>query len=303
MEEVRLAGGVDYNVAIVTRYINALIVDVRAFVTAIVDDVITAVKAAAVRVAEPLVQRPQVKPYWDLGTKVFHQNPLTGQRVDAPTVEILGDFLKLIGREQTLQQMQERGTLQETADWSDTQFATFADLLGQTEQLVRDAWDAITPANLPTLMTSLESLAQRASFALLQQFRTFSETVIGKVLELVKKALLGWLSEHAHRMPGFHLLTVILGRNPFTGEAVERNAENLIRGFITLLPNGEQIYTQLAESGVIADAAARIEGEMARLNISWDLITGTFRGIWDGLSLNDLLAPIAAFRPDRRPVR
>ena len=45
---------------------------------------------------------------------------------------------------------------------------------------------------------------------------------------------------------------MILGRNPFTGEHVARTAENLIKGFITLLPNGEEMYDQLAESGVIA---------------------------------------------------
>ena len=54
---------------------------------------------------------------------------------------------------------------------------------------------------------------------------------------------------------------MILGQNPFTGEAVPRTAENLIKGFITLLPGGEATYDQLAESGVIGDAAAAIEGD------------------------------------------
>ena len=75
--------------------------------------------------------------------------------VNAPTVEILTDFLNLIGKEAAVAQMQERGTLQQTADWLDTQFATFNDLLGQATALFSDAWAAIQPENLPDLIDSL----------------------------------------------------------------------------------------------------------------------------------------------------
>ena len=223
------------NLAIAERYISRLLSDLTGFVTAIVNDVIEAVKAAAKKFAQPLVEKAPIQPYWNLGVKIFHYNPLTGETVDAPTVDILRDLLRLLGKEQVLQQMEERGTLQETADWLDQQFATFRGLQSQAEQLIRDVIDAISPDNIGTLIDNLSSLVDRA-YNLLLEFKTFAETVIGKILELVKKALLGWLSEHAHKLPGFHLLTVILERNPFTDEKVERNATNLIKGFITLLP-------------------------------------------------------------------
>ena len=140
--------------------------------------------------------------------------------VSAPTVEILTDFLTLIGKQDALAQMQANGTLQQTADWLDTQFATFNDLLGQATALFADAWNAIAPENLPNLIDNLSSLAQRA-WSLLQAVGAFAWTVIGQVLALIKNALLGLLSEHAHKLPGFHLLTVILGKNPFTGAEVE----------------------------------------------------------------------------------
>ena len=95
------------NVAIAQRYINAVIADVRAFVSAIVADVLALIKEAAVDFVEPLVQTPEIKPYWDLGTKVFHYDPLRGAEVSAPTVEILTDFLTLIGKEAAVAQMSE----------------------------------------------------------------------------------------------------------------------------------------------------------------------------------------------------
>jgi hypothetical protein len=116
-----------------------------------------------------------------------------------------------------------------------------------------------------------------------------------QVLEFIKNALLGWLSGFAHEVPGFHLLTVILGRNPFTDETVPRTAENLIRGFITLLPGGNAIYERLSETGTIATAAARIEGAVEALGISWDFIVGLFTDIWNSLSIADVVAPIETF--------
>ncbi|MBO9533584.1 MAG: hypothetical protein J7513_11495 [Solirubrobacteraceae bacterium] len=293
-EEVSVTNAPSTNVAIVERYLTRFIADVGAFASEIADQLITMVREAAVDAAEPFLQRPEIAPVWNLARKVMHYDPLRDESVDAPTVEILADFMRLIGQEQRLAQMQERGTLQKTADWLDTQAHTFLELLSQLKSLFTDAWNAISPANLPNLIDSLKGLADRA-LGLMRGVRAFATEVIGTVLRLIKDALLGLLSEHAHKVPGFHLVTVILGRNPFTDEAVPRTPQNLIRGFISLLPGGEAIYDQLAESGVIASAAARIEGAIDRLGISWDLITGTFRGIWDTLSLDDLLNPIGAF--------
>lgn len=293
-DEMSVGNGIAGNLAIVQRYVTALLQDVARFVESIVDRVLEIVRSVVAEVAEPLLETPEIAPVWNLAKKVLHYDPLRGVEVQAPTVEIIADFLRLIGQEQRLAQMQERGTLQETADWLDTQLGTFASLITELGTLFNDAWQAIQPQNLPDLFSTLGALAQRA-FGFVQRVGQFAATVIVKILELVKHALLDWLSENAHRVPGFHLLTVILGQNPFTGEQVLRTAENLIKGFITLLPGGEATYQQLAESGVITAAAVRIEGEMARLGISLELITGIFLGIWNTLTLDDLLDPIGAF--------
>lgn len=293
-DEMGVTEGISGNVAIVERYVDAFLADVRALVDEVKDAVIEKVRAVVATIAEPLLQRPEIAPLWNLAVKAFHHNPLTGQDVDAPTVEILGDFLRLIGKGAVVDQMTERGTLQETADWLDTMWGRFTALLGQAGALFSDAWDAISPSNLPQLLDTLPELADRA-FALVADVGAFAWDVVAKVLELVKKSLLGWLSEHAHEIPGFHLLTVILGKNPFTDEAVPRTGENLIRGFITLLPGGAAMYDQLAESGAIAQAGARIDGAVESLGISWELIISTFRGVWDLVTLEKLLSPIDTF--------
>ena len=293
-EEFSVTNGIAGNVAIVRRLVEALLRDVARFVSSIVDRVIELVRSVVAEVAEPLLQTPAIKPVWDLTKKVLRHDPLRGEPVEAETVEIIADFLRLIGEEERLEQMQERGTLQETADWLDTQLAAFRDLVGELGTLFSDAWAAISPQNLPDLPANLAALAERA-FGLIGRVGEFAATLIVEILALVKQSLLDWLSEHAHDVPGYELLTVILGQDPFTGEAVERTARNLIRGFITLMPGGAATFDQLAEAGVIDQAAERIESEMSRLGISLELITGIFVGIWDTLTLDDLLDPIGAF--------
>ncbi len=292
--EFTLSNGIDANLAIVRRYVSAFLADVLAFVQQIAHQVIEIVRAVVATLAEPLLQTEPIGSVWRLTTQVLHYDPLRGVPVETPTVEILAGFLALIGQQDALAQMQQRGTLQATADWLDTQVATFAGLVGQLGTLFSNAWAAIQPENLPHLLETLPALAQQA-FSLVQGVAGFAVTVIATVLDLVKRSLLGWLSEYAAQVPGFDMIIVIIGQNPFTGEAVPRTAETLIRGFITLLPGGAAMYESLAESGVIVSAAERIEGALVSLGITAEMVMRTFLGVWNLVTLESLLAPITTF--------
>ncbi len=292
--EFTLSNGIDANLAIVRRYVSAFLADVLAFVQQIAQRVIEIVRAVVASLAEPLLQTEPIGSVWQLAVQVMHYDPLRGVEVQTPTVDILANFLRLIGKQDALAQMQERGTLQATADWLDTQFATFTGLVAQLGTLFSNAWAAIQPQNLPQLLDTLPALARQA-FALVQGVASFAATVIATVLELVKASLLAWLSEYADQVPGFPMITVLIERNPFTGEVVPRTAENLIRGFITLLPGGAAMYDSLAESGVIASAAERIEGAMVSLGITTEMVTRTFLGVWDLVTLESLLTPLTTF--------
>ncbi|WP_130507712.1 DUF4157 domain-containing protein [Krasilnikovia cinnamomea] len=289
--EISVTKGIDGNVAVVTRHVDGLYNDALGFVRGIIDAVVQLIRDAAVGFAEKYLVGT---PVWDLTKKVLHTDPLRGTPVNAPTVEILADFLKLIGKQDALAQMQERGTLQKTADWLDLQVPRFLGLINDLIALFQAGWNAIQPENIANLADNLSKLA-RDAIGLVQRIGAFAYDVIGTVLSLIKDALLDWLSRHAHQTRGFKLLTVIIGMDPFTGAPVPRSAENLIGGFITLLPNGEATYQKLAEAGVIADAAAQIEGAMTRLGISADMIKNTFLGVWNMLTLEDLLNPLGAF--------
>jgi hypothetical protein len=83
-----------------------------------------------------------------------------------------------------------------------------------------------------------------------------------------------YIRERAQSIPGYDLLGVILGRDPITQRPVERNATNLLRGLLGLIPGGTQMFENLQQSRVIERAFNWVSGELTRLNLTWGVIRG-----------------------------
>ncbi|WP_237421304.1 DUF4157 domain-containing protein [Flavobacterium sp. HBTb2-11-1] len=276
---------------LVTEKFNEVVNRITSFVSATVDQVITWIKEALINVAEPLLAENKA---WSLIKKIIKYDPLRDEAVNATTVEILEDFLILIDKQTELEQMREKGTLQKTADWLDTQVGTFNSLLGELRGLITAAWDAIQPSNLVNIADNLSALATQAG-EFLQRVWDFASGVALKVLELVKESLLGWLSAQAATVRGYSLVKVIIGKDPFTQEVVPRTVPNMIRGFMSLMDGGEEQYAQMVESGAIARIAGEIEAAVETLNMTPQSIIQLFTDIWDSMSIDDLIHPIDAF--------
>lgn len=100
--------------------------------------------------------------------------------------------------------------------------------------------------------------------------------------------VLNWAAERAANIPGFTLLTVILGRNPINNQPVVRNAVNLIRGVMGLVPGGELLFQGLQASGAIERVATWLEQQIDQLNITWEGIVALFTRALNSLSASDI---------------
>jgi hypothetical protein len=117
---------------------------------------------------------------------------------------------------------------------------------------------------------------------------------VGELAGAAKDRLLGQLAQWARRIPGFDLLTVILGKDPISDQPVERNAINLIRGVLGLVPGGTAMFENLQRARAIERAFEWFSTEIAKLNMTWETIKGLFRRAWDALSITDILDPANA---------
>ena len=74
----------------------------------------------------------------------------------------------------------------------------------------------------------------------------------------------------AKQLPGYPLLILILGKDPISDAPVQRNATNVIRGLLSLVPNGDNIFNNLQQSGSLQKAFGWFNGEVTKLNLTWN---------------------------------
>lgn len=113
----------------------------------------------------------------------------------------------------------------------------------------------------------------------------------------------GWLAEkaesYARYIPGYTLLCVILGKSPITGDSVPRTAENLVGGFMGLVPGGTILFEQLEEAHVIQDAFNWVSEKLSELDLSWGRIERT---IDRAIDLFSITSPIESIKPAFAPL-
>jgi len=95
-------------------------------------------------------------------------------------------------------------------------------------------------------------------------------------------------AEWAAAIPGFTLLTFVMGFNPISMRSVDRNAANLLRALIQLMPGGSLITQALDNHGIINKAAAWVESKIAQLGDIGGEIVGALKAFMDSLSWTDI---------------
>ena len=95
-------------------------------------------------------------------------------------------------------------------------------------------------------------------------------------------------AEKANLVPGFRMLTIVLGFNPVNLASVERSAANILRALIELLPLGSLVTGVLERYGVFERAGAWIEEELETLGDIGGQIRAGIDAFLDSLSWTDV---------------
>ena len=239
--------------------------------------------------------REQTNAY-PLLTVILGRDPISNEPVQRTPIALLRGFMQLSesGQEQ-LRQMEESGSLQRAADWIDGAILRLNITWEMISESFTRAWNLVTIQNLLNPLNTFRELYHIFAGPAGRIIHFLIE-VAAKVLGFIKDALINRLVAYARTVRGYPLIAVILGKDPFSQEPVERNTANIIRGFMSLMENGEQQYQEMEQSGAIARMTARVEAAMAVLNFTWEYIRGLFLRAWNSFSLQDLAAPFEAFR-------
>lgn len=112
----------------------------------------------------------------------------------------------------------------------------------------------------------------------------------------------GWIEEKgealARHVPGYTLITVIVGRKLLSGDPVARTAANLVGGLFGLVPGGTAIFDRLNETNALHDAFLWIEERLKALNLTWTRVSALLDRVLDAVvSLSPIDNLTALFAP------
>ncbi|MDN3514416.1 MAG: DUF4157 domain-containing protein [Candidatus Brocadia sp.] len=99
---------------------------------------------------------------------------------------------------------------------------------------------------------------------------------------------LDYFADKANVIPGFRMLTLLLGFNPINMRSTARNAANLLRALIELIPGGAFITQALDNHGVINKAADWVEQRLAAFGDIGSEIVNSLKRFVDSLSWSDI---------------
>lgn len=235
-------------------------------------------------------------PWYPLLTVILGEDPITGDEVERNGMNILTGFISLHPEgEEQLRQMEESGSLQKAADWVDEAIVRVTRIAAGIKNGFLTMWEEFT---ITKLLTPVETFQE--VYALFEtpvtELIDFALEVAGMILQFIKDALIRRLVDFARTIPGYTLVTVILGKDIFSEEPVDRSAKNIIKGFMELVPGGTEKFNELDQTGAIDDAISWIEGAIEELDLTWEAVVTLFTTAWNEFSLADLATPIETFQ-------
>ena len=276
----------------ITGYFAPVVRDALAYAERLIVQILTFIKDALLGALVNFV-KDHTRAYPLMRTLMGH-DPITGEEVPATMENILQGFLSLTeAGEAYYNKLVETGVLARATTWMRAQIATLP-TLDQVVNAFSTAWNSFSFADLVQPAAAFERIYNILADPI-GRIVNFVVNVATEILRLIKEALLSLLRQHANEIRGYRLMTVLFGKDPVTDQAVERNARNILSGFVELVAGPEK-FAEIEQSGAIERMAAWLDGLLQRTGISLQMVIDLFLGIWNSVTIQDLVHPIDTFQ-------
>ncbi len=236
-------------------------------------------------------------PGFTLLTVILGRNPITMKVVDRNFSNLLRGFMGLIAGvgEILFQILNKYGIIDKMGAWVSDQMIA----LGLTYDDMRNRFTKFTDTLKWSDIFSPGDVWNRAKTIFqepIDRIKAFISRLISQAITWLKETFMQPLSSFCQSIPGFKLITILLGKDPFTNTPVPRTAMNVVSAFAEFIPGGSEKVQQLQESKALEKAYAWFIDETKSRNLTWDRVAGTFGGVWNTLKLEDVLSPIETIK-------
>jgi hypothetical protein len=185
---------------------------------------------------------------------------------------------ELLGHELTHVVQQRAGRVQATTQMKGVAVNAERGLEAEADAMGARTADGLQQRGSAAIQRSAAPAVSQLATAVVQRWELF---------EVASKAR-DFFAEQANLIPGFRMLTVILGMNPINMKAVERSAANILRAVVGLMVGGELIIQALDHFGVFDRVGAWIEQQIRSLGLTWESIKQAIDRFIDSLGVSDL---------------
>lgn len=233
-------------------------------------------------------------PGFRLFTIILGINPINQARVERSGANILRALVEFLpGGGLIVEALERYGIFERAGGFIDEQFRT----LGMVGSMFRDAlMHFLDSLGISDLFSpgSVWNRARRIFTEPVDRLLSFGRSLVTGVLRFIRHAILRPLAALAQNTRGYDLLKAVLGQDPVTGEAVPRNADTLIGGFMKLIGQ-EEIWENIKKANAIPRAWAWFQNALSGLMGLVRSIPTRFMDTLRSLEIMDLVLPYRAF--------
>jgi hypothetical protein len=229
---------------------------------------------------------------------VLARDPISGVSVARNGRNLLEAAFDIMPGGTLLQQkLEETGRLDAAAAWIDGKINGLDALVRGLFTAFDQFWNRLGITDFRSPMGVMRN-GLNIVFGFIGDLVDFAMDAAKELLEMVKAFLLDkiveFIKENTNAYP---LLQVILGEDPVTKQRVDRNGTNILNAILELGgEEGIQQRTQMMETGTFQKVAAYIDEGIAVFGDLYDTIITGFSAIWDVVTIQALMQPIATFR-------
>lgn len=221
-------------------------------------------------------------------------NPINMSRVERTAANVLRAVIEFVpGGALITQALDNHGIFEKAGAWVSDQLQALGDIGSSIKQALKDFLDGLSWTDIFDLGGVWER-AKRIFTDPVARIKSFVAGLVTGFVALVKDAILKPIAALAKGTEGWKLLCAVLGKDPITGEAVPRDAETLIGGFLKLIGQGE-VWENMKKANAIARCFAWFQGAMQSLVAFASEIPSLFVNAFRSLELFDIILVPRAF--------
>ena len=235
-------------------------------------------------------------PPWDLITLIIGWDPFRNVAVKGSTKDWIKAAMKLAPDGEALYaKLDGEGKVDAIAAWWDAEVAKLDLSYEKIVAIIKEGWERLSAGDIFDPAGAWTNKIKPLIAPVVQRVWDFIRAVGAKVFQVVKDLVLKAVGDWAKEQKGYPLLTMVLGRDPVTGEEVKPTLKGVIYAVLDLVPGGDKIKENLEKAKTVEKAAAWFKTEVGKLQLTWAGIKALFSQAWDAFKVVDLLSPVRLF--------